>query len=36
MGRGLIYHGKVEFWWFELTVINVVYKFGPVELMVGL
>ena len=25
-----------EFWWFELMVINVVFKFGPVELMVGL
>jgi hypothetical protein len=23
-------------WWFELMVINVVFKFGPVELMVGL
>jgi hypothetical protein len=25
-----------EFWWFELMVINVVFKFGPVELMVDL
>ena len=25
-----------EFWWFELLVINVVFKFRPVELMVGL
>ena len=25
-----------EFWWFELMVINVVFKFGPVELIVGL
>jgi hypothetical protein len=25
-----------EFWWFELMVINVVFQFGPVELMVGM
>jgi hypothetical protein len=25
-----------EFWWFELMVINAVFKFGLVELMVGL
>jgi hypothetical protein len=24
-----------ELWWFELMVIIVVFKFGPVELMVG-
>jgi hypothetical protein len=25
-----------EFWWFEIMVINVVFKFGPGELIMGL
>jgi hypothetical protein len=32
----LVHHHVLSKWWFELMVINVVFKFGPVELMVGL